>query len=167
MIQFPSRIVVTGGGGFIGSHVAEHFARRGSSVTVVDNLSRSVLLGTNHDTTFNWGYLGGVDNIKRIKADIVNSTGLKKSIEGAEAIVHTAAQTAVTSSLTDPVMDMRVNLMGTKNVLEAARLAKSSPTLVFCSTNKVYGDNVNQLPIEEGADSYSLRGDVQGISEEF
>ena len=167
MRRYPSQVVVTGGGGFVGSHVSEYFARKGCSVTAVDNLSRGVLLGTNLDASFNWRYLATVKGVKRTHADIVESSLLKAVTDGAEAIVHTAGQTAVTTSLTDPLTDMRVNLIGTLNVLEAARNSRSDPTVVFCSTNKVYGDNVNQLPIQEGADFYSFHDESQGVSEEL
>ncbi len=62
----------------------------------------------------------------------------------AEATVHAAAQVAVTTSFRDPRIDFEINALGTFNVLEAARRSKRSPTIIHCSTNKVYGSNINK-----------------------
>jgi CDP-paratose 2-epimerase len=167
MSQRPFNVVVTGGGGFVGSHVAEFFANNGCTVSAVDNLSRSALLEADFDSSYNWEYLGKIKNVKRIKADVTDSTTLDGIIEGSDAVVHTAGQTAVTTSLVHPITDMRVNLIGTLNVLEAARRARSDPTVVFCSTNKVYGDNVNHISIKEGPHAYSLVDEPKGVPESF
>ena len=162
-----SNVVVTGGGGFVGSHVAEYFAKSGSAVSAVDNLSRSTLLKAKIDTSYNWEYIGKVNGIKRVEGDITDPRTLKTAVKDSDAIIHTAGQTAVTTSLVDPITDMRVNLIGTLNVLEAARRAHSDPAVVFCSTNKVYGDNVNHVPIQEKDEHYSFDDASYGVPEEF
>lgn len=144
-------VLVTGGAGFIGSHVAEHYAGKGDHVVVVDNLSRDRLLKGEPSKyrEYNWNYLRDKysNSIVFIHGD-VRDKGLMESLaEDRDVIIHTAAQTAVTASLTDPRTDFEVNLLGTFNVLEAARKSGRNPAVIFCSTNKVYGDNVNAIKV--------------------
>jgi len=143
------RVLVTGGAGFVGSHVAEYYARSAGEVKVFDDLSRSRILGASAgDPLYNWNYLkAGYDNIRLIKGDVRSFEGVKDASKDVDVIVHTAAQVAVTTSLSDPRTDFEINAMGTFNVLEVARLRDAS--LVFCSTNKVYGENVNKIPVKE------------------
>lgn len=145
--------VVTGGAGFIGSHVAEHFANY-HDVIVCDNLSRSDMLGKMKErSSYNWEYLNRkYPKIRCYKTDLRDFLSLREVVKGADTIIHTAGQVAVTSSLTDPRTDFEVNALGTFNVLETARLNDS--TVIFCSTNKVYGENVNSIPIREGLSRY-------------
>jgi len=161
------KVVITGGGGFIGSHAAEYMARKGNEVVVVDNLSRAALLKSEFDVQYNWKYLTGMAGIKLVEGDILGPGIISEEVADCDAIIHTAAQTAVTSSLIDPITDMRVNVIGTVNVLEAARKARTNPSLIFCSTNKVYGDNINSIPIQEAHDSYRFAKDFMGIPEDF
>lgn len=151
------RILVTGGGGFIGSHACERFAGQGHEVIAFDNLSRFALLGR-EDThgDYNWEFLGRFPNVRRVKGDVRDLAAVLGVMPAVDWVIHTAAQTAVTSSLQEPQVDFQTNLVGTFNVLEAARQTRPSPAVVFCSTNKVYGSNVNGLPLEEGSARYSL-----------
>lgn len=155
----PETVLVTGGAGFIGSHVAEYYAQRDVDVTVVDNLSRTKTLETADKSratgAHNWKYLKETyPSVQLVEGDIRDSEFMAGLIEGHDGIVHTAGQVAVTSSLTDPRNDFTVNTEGTFNVLEGARLADSDPTVVFASTNKVYGDNVNDISIRDEGDRY-------------
>ena len=165
----PRRVLVTGGAGFIGSHVAEQFAREGWDVTVVDNLSRAKLLKKpDKNSTFNWDYLCNLPNVKLIRGDVTNPSVAVEAAAGCSVIVHTAAQTAVTTSVTDPRPDFENNIIATFNVLEAARLAESKPAIVFCSTNKVYGENVNSVGLTEGKKRYAFEEKFgRGIPETF
>lgn len=165
----PRRILVTGGAGFIGSHVAERYARDGFEVRVLDNLSRARLLKkSDRNSTFNWDYLGRIPGIQLIKGDVTDPTTVEEAIEGVETVFHTAAQTAVTTSVTDPRQDFENNILGTFNVLDAARRAGTQPSLIFCSTNKVYGANVNGIGIVEGAKRYAFEETFRrGIPEDF
>lgn len=162
-------ILVTGGAGFIGSHVAEKYAREGHEVIVFDNLSRAALLKKDQiDHKYNWNYLGRYDNIRRIKGDVVGRKEVEKIVDGIDVIVHAAAQTAVTTSIVNPAEDFTTNVIGVFNVLEAARLSSKKPTVIFCSTNKVYGNNVNMVEIEERETRYRFIEPFQeGISESF
>lgn len=155
----PDNVLVTGGAGFIGSHAAEYYAERDVTVTALDNLSRVETLKTADDSrntsAYNWDYLKReYPEITRIKADIRDAEQVEAIVEGHDAIVHTAGQVAVTTSLEDPRLDFIINAEGTLNILEAARRANSEPAVVFASTNKVYGDNVNTIPVREEETRY-------------
>ena len=148
------KIFVTGGAGFVGSHVAEHFAEQ-DEVVVCDNLARATMLNkSSGDELFNWNYLKAFGKVTMVKADIRDIDVLGRAARDSDVIIHTAAQVAVTSSVLDPKTDFEVNLIGTFNVLETARLNDSA--VVFCSTNKVYGNNVNSIPVDEQETRYVL-----------
>ncbi len=162
------KVLVTGGVGFVGSHAAEHYAKQGDEVIVYDNISRAKLLNySTSNTMYNWNYLKNNYDIQLIRGDIRNTRQLEKVSKDVDVIIHTAAQTAVTSSLLDPKTDFEINALGTFNVLEAAR--KNSATVIYCSTNKVYGDNVNKIPVEEGEKRYQFADKKfqNGIPETF
>ena len=162
-------ILVTGGAGFVGSHVAEFYALGGHRVVVFDNLSRAQLLQRSEaNSRYNCTYLRRYPSVRMIEGDVRNLEQLESAVEGVDAVVHTAAQTAVTTSLKDPVTDFEVNALGTLNVLEAIRRSKGDVSLVGCSTNKVYGGNVNGIGIIEMDKRYSfLREYSKGVPEEF
>jgi len=153
----------------MGSHVAEFYARRGHRVLIFDNLSRAQLLQRRGaDTSHNRIYLERYPSIHFVKGDVRDFGQLHSTMAGVDAVVHTAAQTAVTTSLSDPIKDFEVNALGTLNVLEAIRHSKANVSLVGCSTNKVYGGNVNGIEIVEMDKRYSVRGEyAEGIPEGF
>jgi len=89
---------------------------------VFDNLSRANLLNYEaNNTRYNWNYLKKYENIELIKGDIRDAEEIKRVAKEVEVIIHTAAQTAVTTSLIDPRTDFEINALGTFNVLEVAR----------------------------------------------
>jgi CDP-paratose 2-epimerase len=163
------KILVTGGAGFVGSHTSEFYARRGEEVIVLDNLSRDRILGSDSKhAAFNWDYLQKTyENIELVRGDIRDRETLEGLAKDLDAIIHTAGQVAVTASLKDPRTDFEINALGTFNVLEAARNSPTRPAVLFCSTNKVYGDNVNRIPVEEGESRYTYADEayVCGIPE--
>lgn len=163
------KVLVTGGAGFVGSHVAEYYALKNEEVVVLDNLSRAKILGSCGNSSYNWDYLRRYDNIDLVEGDVRNAELLSSLAADADAIIHAAGQVAVTVSVTDPRTDFEVNALGTFNVLEAARKSKSSPAVVYCSTNKVYGDNVNKIPVRAGGKRYVFAdaGYEKGIPEDF
>jgi CDP-paratose 2-epimerase len=126
------KVLVTGGCGFLGTNLVEALARRGDETVVLDNLAR-------RGSERNRDYLaeGGLARI--VDADIRDPDAVEAAARGCDAIVHLAAQVAVTTSVADPRTDFDVNATGTVNVLEAARRSGRAPTVVFASTNKVYG----------------------------
>ena len=164
-----SKILVTGGAGFIGSHAAEYFAKKGHDVVVFDNLSRAKLLGKDdRNARFNWNYLESLKKIKLVKGDVRNFESLKKVAADSDIIIHAAAQTAVTTSVVNPETDFSVNAAGTFNVLDVARRLKRKPAIVFCSTNKVYGHNVNKIKVYEEKTRYRFDKKYKaGIPESF
>lgn len=113
------KILVTGGTGFVGSHAAEYYANKGEEVLVFDNLSRAELLGYEPlKAMYNWDYLKGNKNIELIKGDIRDWERMKNIATDVDVIIHTAAQTAVTTSLEAPRTDFEINALGTFNLLE-------------------------------------------------
>jgi CDP-paratose 2-epimerase len=162
------RVLITGGAGFIGSHVAEYYAIKGEEVVVLDNLSRTEILGkVVGDPLYNWNYLKRYANVKLIKGDIRNFEQVKEAAKDVNAIIHVAAQVAVTTSIANPRIDFEINMLGTFNVLEVARLEDAS--LIFASTNKVYGENVNKIPVIEKETRYEYMDPrfIEGIPETF
>jgi len=151
------KILITGGAGFVGSHVAEFYAKKGDEVVVFDNLSRVELLGyETSNVLYNWNYLKRYKNIELVKGDIRDAVMIRDAAKDVDVVIHTAAQTAVTTSLEDPRTDFEINALGTFNVLEATRLSENDPAIVYCSTNKVYGDNVNKIPVREREKRYEF-----------
>ena len=162
------KILVTGGAGFIGSHVAEYYAKKREEVIVLDNLSRVETLGkTVGDPYYNWNYLKQYRNVKLVRGDIRNFEQVKEAAKDVDTIIHIAAQVAVTTSVANPRIDFEINTLGTFNVLEAARLEDAS--LIFTSTNKVYGENVNKIPVVEKETRYEYADPnfKEGIPETF
>ena len=163
------KVLVTGGAGFIGSHAAEYYADKGNHVTVMDNLSRAKLLNKDiKNLRFNWNYLKQFKNIEIIRGDIRNAKKIREVSKEADVIIHAAAQTAVTTSVIEPEADFSTNAIGTFNVLEAARLSDKNPAIIYCSTNKVYGENVNNATVLSRKKRYSFEKKFRkGIPESF
>ena len=124
------RVLVTGGAGFIGSHLTEALAAEGCRVVVLDNLS------TGHRS--NLESLAG--SIELIEGDIRDFKTVNQATEGCEAVFHLAAMVSVPQTVEEPLESAAVNDMGTMHVLEAARRSGASD-LVFASSSAVYGDD--------------------------
>lgn len=127
-------VLITGGAGFIGSNLADRLAGHGHEVIVYDALARPGV-GANLE----WLRRRHGSRVKPVIADLRDREKLDRAIDRAGAVFHMAAQVAVTTSLADPETDFDVNLRGTLHVLEGARRQKIPPTVIFASTNKVYG----------------------------
>ena len=163
------KILITGGAGLVGSHCAEHFAREGHKVVALDNLSRSRIFSSKRKTVeYNWKFLSGLKNIILVKEDIRRPDQIKAVFRKhvPDVVIHTASQPGVRASLIDPYADFTINAAGTVNVLEALRCVNPRGTFLYCSTNKVYGDNVNGLAVEKLGRRYAFRG-RRGIDEKF
>lgn len=130
-----SKVLVTGGAGFIGSHVADKLVEMGHEVIIIDNLS-----------------LGKKENInpkaKFYQIDIRDLAVIKEYFSNVEAVFHLAAEPRLPLSIEDPVTTHEINVTGTLNVLEAARQA-GVKKVIFSSSCAVYGDQ--KLPIKETA----------------
>ena len=155
-------VLVTGGCGFIGCNLADRLAGRGDRVLVLDNLARA---GVRENAQ--WLKSRHGDRVVITIADIRDPIPVIDAVREARAVLHLAAQVAVTDSMTDPAADFEINARGTLNVLEAVRLHNSIAPVIFASTNKVYGRLIEDGEIALSGRryvpaSYSLAG---GISE--
>jgi CDP-paratose 2-epimerase len=151
--------LVTGGAGFIGSNLADSLLRDGEPVVVADNLSRE---GVQLNARWLKREHGDLVRIERL--DVRDRDRLGPLVRAARAVYHLAAQVAVTTSLDDPVADLETNLLGTFNVLEAARTAARPPAILFTSTNKVYGA-MEQVETVLRGDAYAYADGRAGIDE--
>jgi len=123
------RAVVTGGAGFIGSHITEELLRRGATVVVVDDFS------TGKDAN-----LAGMKGALEVaRTNITDLEALQKAFRGAELVFHLAARTSVPKSVADPVESNFVNIDGTVNVLVAARDARAR-RIVYAASSSAYGE---------------------------
>jgi len=134
------RVVVTGGAGFLGSNLVDALAGRGEEVLVFDCLARPRV-----EENLAWLKERHGGRVQVVLADIRDAAKLRDAIRGAKAVVHLAAQVAVTTSVADPVGDFEVNARGTLNLLEAVRATAPEAPVLFASTNKVYG---KLMPVE-------------------
>jgi nucleoside-diphosphate-sugar epimerase len=129
--------VVTGGAGFIGSHIVEALAKRGFRMRVFDNLSTGF--------TSNISAIKG--DVSLVKGDLRNPTQIKKTVKGAHYIFHLAANRAVLRSVDNPLETNDVNVTGTLNLLIQARDAKVK-RVVFSSSSSVYGNTAKFPSVE-------------------
>ncbi|MCD6110545.1 MAG: GDP-mannose 4,6-dehydratase [Thermoplasmata archaeon] len=126
------RVLVTGGAGFIGSHLVEELLKRGREVAVVDDLSAGKL-----------EYLEGVmdhPNMDFHKLDILRTEELKEFMGGVEVVYHLAANPEVRIGESDTWIHIEQNLLATRSVLEAMKDSGRARTILFTSTSAVYGD---------------------------
>jgi CDP-paratose 2-epimerase len=146
------KVLVTGGCGFLGSHICELFRSKGWEVVAYDSLTKYELTRTGYDVAasrrHNVDFLSSIG--VQIAVDDVRDMGaLWRCAEGVDFIAHTAAQPAMTISWEDPRLDFETNAVGTFNVLEAARL-RGIP-VASCSTIHTYGTGINDEIAEDGA----------------
>lgn len=129
------KLLITGGCGFLGSNLALEALKRGAELVAFDNLSR---LGA----TENLAWLRGQGDFRHVHGDIRNANDVNRLVSEfrPDAIFHLAGQVAMTTSIANPRMDFEINVMGSHNLLEAVRLYAPEATVVYSSTNKVYGD---------------------------
>lgn len=138
------RVLVTGGCGFLGSHVCESFLRRGDEVVSLDNMTKFELDRTGYQGAaareHNWKLLEG-QGVRMLREDVRDQAAVLDAASGCEFIAHTAAQPAVTIGLEDPILDLTTNVLGTLHVLEAAR--RHAVPVASCATIHVYGNWLN------------------------
>jgi CDP-paratose 2-epimerase len=144
-------VLVTGGAGFIGSNLADRFAREGHDVLVYDALARPGV-----DANLAWLKKRHPDKITAVIGDVRDETAAADAAADAQAVFHMAAQVAVTTSLVDPREDFDINVRGTLNLLDALRKRDEPAPLVFASTNKVYGD-LADVELDKTNDAYVPR----------
>jgi CDP-paratose 2-epimerase len=145
--------IVTGSGGLVGSESVIHFARQGWTVLGLDNDMRARFFGADASTAAMSAHLAErfPDAFVAHDADIRDADAVNRLFARSDVglVVHAAAQPSHDWAARDPQTDFTVNANGTLNLLEAARRHCPDAPFVFCSTNKVYGDTPNRLPLEE------------------
>jgi nucleoside-diphosphate-sugar epimerase len=122
-------LLLTGGAGFIGSHIAERLAGQ-NEIVILDTLRRNALAPVGLDRH---------PNVKVIVGDVTDAEAVKRAMEGCDAVVHLASIAGVDTVLKNPVLTMRVSMLGTMNVLEAAVATGGIKRLIDFSTSEVFG----------------------------
>ena len=156
------KVIITGGCGFIGTNVVLFHLRKKHKVVIIDNLSR-------RGTEVNLALLRRYANLKFYKVDIRDKEKISKVFsqnKDADIVYHLAAQVAVTISVLNPYEDFEINVLGTLNVLEAARKYLPKTFFIFSSTNKVYGGMENIKIVEKNGKYFALDY-PNGIDEDF
>src|SRR3954470_8142069 len=151
--------LVTGGCGFVGCNIAARLLERGEKVAVFDNMSR-----TGTDANLQW--LESLGQLQFLAGDTRDAAAVTELIVGLEpdVIFHLAGQVAMTTSMQNPRRDFETNVLGTFNLLEAVRHYSPAATIVYSSSNKVYGE-LRDVQLVEEAMRYSAANFPNGIGE--
>jgi len=144
------KVLITGGCGFLGSHVCEFYANRGDSVISYDNMTKYELDRVDYSTEearqYNKNLMQGM-GISIVKGDITDFDSLLEYSRDIDYLIHTAAQPAMTISMDNPRLDFITNVKGTFNVLEVARKLKIP--VATCGTIHIYGNKINETLTEQ------------------
>ncbi len=147
------QVLITGSGGLIGGEAVRFYADVADEVVGVDNDMRAYFFGEEASTS--WavaGHESSLDNYRHASVDIRDRDavlGLVAGLDRLDLVIHTAAQPSHDWAAKEPFTDFDVNAVGTLNLLEAVRRHAPEATFIFTSTNKVYGDTPNRLPLVE------------------
>jgi CDP-paratose 2-epimerase len=146
--------IVTGSGGLVGSESVRHFVEAGYEVVGIENDMRARFFGAEASTARQTRrLLDAYESFRSVDLDIRDREGVDRLFEtlahDLELVIHTAAQPSHDWAASDPQTDFTVNANGTLNLLESTRRHQPEATFVFTSTNKVYGDRPNSLPLVE------------------
>ena len=145
-------VLVTGSCGLIGSEVSVFFARQGFQVVGIDSNHRAVFFGPEGDTSWVLERLRrDIPGYRHVPIDIRDRDKVLALVEEIrpQAIIHTAAQPSHDRAASIPFLDFEVNALGTLHMLEAARRSCPESPFIHMSTNKVYGDRPNTVPLVE------------------
>jgi CDP-paratose 2-epimerase len=157
------KVLITGGCGFLGSNLAAYYLEQGDQVFIADALFRK-----GGESNLHWLEQKALpDQLKFINLDLADETkvqALFKTHAPFQYICHVGGQVAMTTSLTDPRRDLQTNIIGTFNILEAARQHSPEALIAYSSTNKVYGD-LEHLQYEETPSRYILPKFPNGLAE--
>jgi len=164
------KVLVTGSGGLIGSEAVAYYGNQGHTVIGIDNNMRRTFFGPQGDVTW---------NIQRLQEAITHFTPLAVDIRDREnltaifkehrfdLIIHCAAQPSHDKAKEIPLLDFEINALGTINLLELTRQHSPDAVFIYMSTNKVYGDAPNEIPLAELETRYDYvrQEDFNGVSE--
>jgi nucleoside-diphosphate-sugar epimerase len=129
------RICITGGAGFIGTHLIERLVGK-NRVVAFDNFHRDALSGAG---------LAGHKDVQVVRGDVMDAEALRRAVEGCDAVVHLASIAGVDTVLKNPVLTMKVSMLGTLNALEAALAAGTVKRFIDFSTSEVFGRYAYQV----------------------
>jgi CDP-paratose 2-epimerase len=164
------KVLVTGAGGLIGSEAVKYYGGQGSEVFGIDNNMRQVFFGLQGDVTWNIQHLKEiVPKFMHLDLDIRDRVGLAALFQEHQfgLIIHCAAQPSHDKARDIALVDFEVNAVGTINLLEMTRQYCPDAVFIHMSTNKVYGDVPNEIPLKEMEKrwDYARREDYDGIDE--
>jgi CDP-paratose 2-epimerase len=157
--------IITGSGGLVGGESVRHFVERGFGVVGVDNDMRSYFFGSSASTRGQTDRLEAMhgDSFRSLDVDVRDERGIERLFaeygSDIELVIHAAAQPSHDWAAHEPRTDFTINANGTLNLLESTRTHSPGATFVFVSTNKVYGDRPNMLPLVELASRLELPED--------
>src|SRR3954470_21872568 len=148
-------VIVTGSGGLIGSESVQHLVEQGFDVIGLENDMRARFFGAEASTARTTSRLvETLPSFTSLDVDIRDGDAVDRIFarhaRSLELVIHAAAQPSHDWAASDPHTDFTVNANGTLNLLQAERVHRPDATFIFMSTNKVYGDRPNFLPLEEG-----------------
>ena len=155
------KYLITGGCGFVGSNLAAEVLRRGEELFILDNLFR-------YGSSANLAWLRTKGDFKYYPYDIRNANDVESVILEVKPnfVFHLAGQVAMTTSINNPRMDFEVNALGTFNLLDSLRKYAPDASVLYSSTNKVYGD-FSSLTFEEKETRYVCKEFPEGIKEDY
>ena len=133
------KILITGGAGFIGSHLSDKYTKNGDTVLCLDNFMNGNLMNIRHLLNYR--------NFKLIKGDIRDFDLLEKIMRDVDVVFHLAAQIHVDRSIIEPKLTYEINVLGTQNIMEVARMYDVEK-IIYASTSEVYG-SAQYTPIDE------------------
>jgi CDP-paratose 2-epimerase len=157
--------IVTGSGGLIGSESVQHFTAAGYDVIGLENDMRARFFGPTASTARTTERLVQTlgDSFRSLEVDIRDADAVDRVFaevaRSLELVIHTAAQPSHDWAASDPQTDFTVNANGTLNLLDATRRHTPTASFIFCSTNKVYGDLPNHLPLQDAGARLELPSD--------
>jgi CDP-paratose 2-epimerase len=163
------RILITGSSGLIGSEAVKHFSQYNCDIVGIDNNGRKDFFGNEGDTSSIQESLKNTRNYQFHSLDITNIYHLRKIIwaDKFDLVIHCAAQPSHDKSAENPAKDFQINAMATVSLLDEIRQHSPKATFIFCSTNKVYGDGPNYVPMTEGETRFEYADNTEGINSSF
>jgi CDP-paratose 2-epimerase len=174
-VAIVSVVLVTGASGLVGSEAVAHYAAQGRQIVGIDNDMRRVFFGDDASTLPTRERVRRqTPNYEHFDVDVRDGAAIdaifRRFGSDIDIVIHTAAQPSHDWAARDPVTDFTVNANGTLTLLEATRVHAPEAVFIFTSTNKVYGDRPNQLPLVEQATRWELDPShpwAQGIPEDM